>query len=140
VRQREVNTVLAEKEKCEQIIRELEAQVLHGGQKVEETPEFRQAIQKEQDRLEQETAQKLAELQSERERLQLERAEFERERHQFMETMSVRSAPDGEPVINIDTAMQLASMYATLVSQLGTGGKQECSDEFKLTNFKIHFQ
>ncbi|XP_062507660.1 uncharacterized protein LOC134184072 isoform X2 [Corticium candelabrum] len=95
--QREINTVMVEKERYEGIIRELETQVLLGGHKIEETPEFQQAIEKEQNRLKKEAAQTLAELQAERTRLESERAEFERERNQFMETLSVRSAPDGEP-------------------------------------------
>eukprot|EP00118_Oscarella_pearsei_P004764 m.20793 g.20793 ORF g.20793 m.20793 type:complete len:1170 (+) comp28085_c0_seq1:96-3605(+) len=93
--QREVNKALAEKEEYVRQIRELEAKVLYGGRRIEDTEEFQEAIRAEQLRLERGAEERLAELERERNRLEEERAQLERERRLFVETASIRSAPDG---------------------------------------------
>eukprot|EP00730_Choanoeca_flexa_P003815 TRINITY_DN11513_c0_g1_i1.p1 TRINITY_DN11513_c0_g1~~TRINITY_DN11513_c0_g1_i1.p1 ORF type:complete len:1296 (+),score=285.48 TRINITY_DN11513_c0_g1_i1:64-3951(+) len=77
----------AEKMKLEEQLSAMQASLLQGGQPIEETEEFQQAVLKEKERLEQEHLSQSAAVEAERKRLEQERQELAREKREWEEQL-----------------------------------------------------
>lgn len=84
-RQREAQRAIQEKGEYEERIKDLEAMLLNGGQAIEATDAFQDAVMREKERMKQEQESEIARLEDERKRLEEEKAQFELMRKQFSE-------------------------------------------------------
>lgn len=78
LRSREFMLEKEEKRKLEERIQSMQSQLLVGGQKIEDTPQFRNALQQEYQRVHREYADKLAEIERERQCIEEDKAQVDR--------------------------------------------------------------